>query len=63
MDFYDRNKNSYNPINNYTRGSGIGLLNIKEIAKKYQGAISIDKTSDYFQINVLLVISLHCASI
>ncbi|HBG2922716.1 TPA: GHKL domain-containing protein [Clostridioides difficile] len=56
-------KNSYNPINNYTRGSGIGLLNIKEIAKKYQGAISIDKTSDYFQINVLLVISLHCASI
>ncbi|MDI0264448.1 GHKL domain-containing protein [Clostridioides difficile] len=52
-------KNSYNPINNYTSGSGIGISNIKEIAKKYQGAISIDNTSDYFQISIMLVISLQ----
>ncbi|NMS91177.1 GHKL domain-containing protein [Clostridioides difficile] len=52
-------KNSYNSMNNYTGGSGIGISNIKEIAKKYQGAISIDKASDYFQINIMLVISLQ----
>ncbi|MBY2476651.1 GHKL domain-containing protein [Clostridioides difficile] len=52
-------KNSYNPINNYASGSGIGISNIKEIAKKYQGAISIDRTSEYFQINIMLVISLQ----
>lgn len=28
-------KNSYNLINNYICGLGIGFLNIKEIVKKY----------------------------
>lgn len=52
-------RNSYNAANNYTSSSGIGISNIREVAKKYQGAISIENTSDYFQINILLIISLH----
>ncbi|MCC0637971.1 sensor histidine kinase [Clostridioides sp. ES-S-0001-02] len=56
-------RNSYNAANNYTSGSGIGISNIREVAKKYQGAISIENTSDYFQINILLIISLHYTDI
>mgnify|MGYP001038206589 CR=1 FL=1 len=37
---------------------GIGLSNIKSVAKKYHGTILIDNTNQYFCLNVLLNISL-----
>ncbi|MNI87059.1 hypothetical protein D3C73_1442160 [compost metagenome] len=34
---------------------GIGLRNIREIAKKYYGDIEIEVDSSIFQINILLI--------
>lgn len=38
---------------------GTGLSNIKKVAEKYGGAISIETQEDVFVLHVLLIISQH----
>jgi sensor histidine kinase YesM len=38
---------------------GIGLNNIKAVAEKYNGTISIENGTDFFQLNVLFLIPQH----
>ncbi|SNS92561.1 Sensor histidine kinase YesM [Anaerovirgula multivorans] len=51
--------NSFNPFKKVTGGSGIGISNMQEVAKKYNGALSTDRTSDCFVLNILLILSGH----
>lgn len=52
-------ENSRREDNTQTKGSGIGLNNIINVAKKYNGAISIEKTLNFFKLNLLFIIPLH----
>lgn len=49
-------ENSFSPEADNDGSSGIGLSNIEAVAKKYHGAISVEKENAVFRLNVLLVI-------
>ena len=49
-------ENSFSPESAYNGGAGIGLSNIEAVAQKYHGAVSVEKESAVFRLNVLLVI-------
>lgn len=52
-------KNSQDENENFQKGSGIGLNNVKAVAEKYNGTMSIESSSDFFKLNVLFIIPLH----
>jgi len=52
-------KNSFNPLIKAKSGSGIGINNMQEVVKKYNGALSTDIISDCFRINILLILLEH----
>ena len=49
-------ENSFSPESADNGGSGIGLANIEAVAKKYHGAVSVEKENAVFRLNVMLVI-------
>ncbi|MHC1722121.1 MAG: sensor histidine kinase [Aminipila sp.] len=52
-------KNTQSKKDNFLKGSGIGLNNIKAVAEKYNGTMSIESNADFFKLNVLFIIPLH----
>lgn len=52
-------ENSQGKSDNFQKGAGIGLNNIKAVAEKYNGTMSIENNSDFFKLNVLFIIPLH----
>lgn len=52
-------KNTQGKNDNFQKGSGIGLKNIKAVAEKYNGTMSIESNADFFKLNVLFIIPLH----
>lgn len=56
-------ENSRSPDGSYEKGSGIGLLSIKAVAEKYHGAVTTEEEADFFQLNVLFIISRHLSDI
>ncbi len=52
-------ENKYSPENVADGGTGIGLSNIETIARKYRGAVTVEKANPVFRLNVLLVIPRH----
>lgn len=55
--------NSINTKKKKVKGSGLGIPNIQAASQKYQGVVSIEKQADFFQLNVLLIISEHYTNI
>ncbi|MHA6530032.1 sensor histidine kinase [Paenibacillus sp. BAC0078] len=47
-------ENSCNGESTHARGSGIGLRNIRAVAEKYNGAVSVESTPQMYKLNVLL---------
>ncbi|BAK97554.1 putative two-component histidine kinase [Oscillibacter valericigenes Sjm18-20] len=45
------------------KGTGIGLQNIKAVAEKYNGTVSVESNEKIFKLNILFIISLHSDSI
>jgi len=54
-------ENRYSPENAANAGTGIGLSNIETVARKYQGAVILEKENAIFRLSVLLVIPRHLA--
>nr|WP_315020301.1 GHKL domain-containing protein [uncultured Aminipila sp.] len=52
-------QNSQSKNNNFQKGSGLGLNNIKAVAEKYNGTMSVESNFEYFKLNVLFIIPLH----
>lgn len=45
------------------KGTGIGIQNIKAVAEKYNGTVSVEFNEKIFKLNILFIISLHLDSI
>lgn len=56
-------KNSQSNNDYQKKGFGIGLNNIKTVAEKYNGVVNIESDSNFFYLNILFVLPLHCDSI
>ena len=52
-------ENRYSPEDTTHDGTGMGLSNIETVARKYLGAITLEKENAIFRLNVLLVIPRH----
>lgn len=52
-------ENSQNKEDGFPKGSGIGLKNIKAVAEKYNGTISVEDNFESFKLNVLFIIPQH----
>lgn len=46
-----------------SKGSGIGLENIKAVAEKYHGTVCIEKSQQMFRLNILFIIPLQSGNI
>lgn len=52
-------ENSHSPKSLYKKGNGLGIVNIKAIAEKYEGAVQIEQSSSFFRLNILFHIPRH----